>query len=100
MLELRLYSISQASKELGISRATLHSLINEGRIGVIKISKRTRISHTELQRFLSENTILKENFKQVDDLEEFMSARSGRGDKREIINKELFTQILNEVTNG
>lgn len=99
-LELKLYSISQAAKLLGISRVTLHSLVEQGRIGVIQINERSRISHSELERFLCENTMLKEVTNSEDDLDDFMGPRGGKGDKPEIINDDFFNRILKEVTNG
>jgi excisionase family DNA binding protein len=42
---LHLYSVAQAAKLLHIGRDTLHKLIAQGKIGVIKISKQKKISH-------------------------------------------------------
>ena len=54
---LRLYSVAQAAKMLGVGRDTLNSLIAQGKIGVIKILKRNKISYNELDHFLQENTV-------------------------------------------
>lgn len=54
---LRLYSVVQAAKMLGIGRDTLNSLIAQGKIGVIKILKRNKISYNELDNFMQENTV-------------------------------------------
>jgi len=54
---LRLYSIAQAAKMLGVGRDTLNSLIAQGKIGVIKILKRNKISYNELDHFMQENTV-------------------------------------------
>jgi excisionase family DNA binding protein len=55
---LHLYSIAQAAKLLHIGRDTLHTLIAQGKIGVIKILKRNKISQVELERFIANNTVL------------------------------------------
>ena len=99
-LELKLYSISQAAKLLGISRVTLHSLVEQGRMGIIQINERERISHVELERFLCENTVLKEVAESEDDLDDFMGPRNKKNVKQEIINKDFFNKVLKEVTNG
>ena len=52
-----LHSFDQARKLLGIGRSALTNFINAGVIGVIKQGKRTKISHRELERFLSESVI-------------------------------------------
>jgi len=54
---LRMYSIAQAAKMLGVGRDTLNSLIAQGKIGVIKILKRNKISYNELDHFMQENTV-------------------------------------------
>ena len=54
---LRLYSVAQAAKMLGVGRDTLNSLIAQGKIGTIKILKRNKISYNELDHFMQENTV-------------------------------------------
>ena len=49
--ELRLLSISEAAKLLGIRRATLGRLIDAGRLGYIKLGVQKRIPYSELARF-------------------------------------------------
>jgi excisionase family DNA binding protein len=48
-----LLSISQTIRVLGIGRTHLYSLINSGRIKALKLGRRTLISSTEIERFLS-----------------------------------------------
>ena len=61
-----LLSRSKAARWLGIGRGTLNSLIIQGRIGVIRIGCREKISMTELVRFEAENSIrLSENQKKL-----------------------------------
>lgn len=63
---IKLYSLSKAAKEMGISRDAVRYLISEGLMGVIKIGKNKKISHNEILRYQEENTIRsKDNF-QVD----------------------------------
>lgn len=53
---LKLYSLNEARKLLGIGRSTLDGFINEGLIGVIQqTNNRVKIPHQELQRFVEEN---------------------------------------------
>ena len=54
---LHLYSLVQAAKLLGVGRDTLLKLIAQGKIGVIKISKQKKISHSELERYITENSV-------------------------------------------
>lgn len=57
--QFKLYSISSATRLLAVGKDTLYKLISEGRVRVIKIGKRYKISHMELVRFQSENSIEK-----------------------------------------
>lgn len=41
---------------LGIGRATLHQLINQGTIGTIQLGSKEKIPHQELVRYIFENT--------------------------------------------
>jgi len=54
--EIKLYSISAAAKELSIRKNTLLDLISQGKIGIIEIGKRQKISHLELVQFIQSNT--------------------------------------------
>jgi len=56
--ELKLYSITTAAKELAIRKETLLDLIEDGKIGVIELGARRKISHIELVRFIKSNSIL------------------------------------------
>lgn len=56
--ELKLLSISEAAKLLGIGRRSLHSLIQDKRINVQRIGKRWKIAKSALVEFINhENTI-------------------------------------------
>lgn len=55
---LKLYSITEASKELSIRKEILHDLIENGKIGIIELGKRKKISHIELVRYIKSNTVV------------------------------------------
>ena len=54
---LRLYSVSAAAKELRIRKETLSNLIEDGKIGIVQLGKRVKISHLELVEFIKRSTI-------------------------------------------
>lgn len=53
--QFKLYSITQAAREMHIGKDALYRLIYEGKIGVIKIGKREKIPAMEIEKFQSEN---------------------------------------------
>lgn len=53
---LKLMSISQVAKSLRLGRDTVKSLINQGKIGVLQIGKRSRIPLAEIEKFISTET--------------------------------------------
>lgn len=53
--QYKLYSITQAAREMHIGKDTLYRLIYDGKIGVIKIGKREKIPVMEIEKFQSEN---------------------------------------------
>ena len=55
-VEIKLYSISAAAKELSIRKDTLINLIDTGKIGVIELGKRKKVPHLELVQFIKSNT--------------------------------------------
>lgn len=59
--DLKLISRSRAASYLAISKETLDTLINSGRIGFIQIGTRKKISLGEIKRFLESNTTHFEN---------------------------------------
>jgi excisionase family DNA binding protein len=93
------YSKSEAAKRLGIGINTLNKLIIEGRIGIIQISKRERISEAELQRFIHANTFYLEKSDSTNNDEFDMNQLRNEiicdsKRKKEIINsKEIFKKI-------
>lgn len=46
------YSIAGASRELGISKSTIHRMINNGEISKTIIGKSPRILRSEVEKFL------------------------------------------------
>jgi excisionase family DNA binding protein len=55
--QLRLLSVAEAAKALGVGKDTMYNLVSIGRIGYIQIGKRKKISYPELLRFQNDNTI-------------------------------------------
>lgn len=55
--ELKLYSISAAAKQLSVRKDNLLKLIEDGKIGVLNIGSRRKISHLELVQFIKSNTV-------------------------------------------
>jgi len=99
--KLHLYSVAQAAKLLGIGRDTLHKLIAQGKIGVIKISKQKKISHSELERFIAECSVreIKETEKSFTnkDVEHFINNIKPR---RESNNDLIFNSLMKEINDG
>ncbi len=54
--ELKLLSVSRAATLLGIGTRALRSLIADGRIGVLCVGKRQKISHKDINKFLESST--------------------------------------------
>ena len=106
--QFKLYSLNQAKKMLGIGRATLDNYINAGVIGVITpppSSKHFKISHSEIEKFLTEQ-IVREQKQQFTtsftnrDVNEFINGnKSRRNDMKDFDSNKLFDQIL-EQHNG
>ena len=95
---LHLYSLAQAAKLLGIGRDTLHTLVLQGKIGVISILKRNKISHAELQRFINDNTTHKQNIPLQDSVIDLSLPRPSSSGKINTTN--IFDTIRKEVIDG
>ena len=91
---LRMYSVAQAAKMLGVGRDTLKSLIDQGKIGTIKILKRNKISDAELQRFISENTRCETKPKTEIDVRSLMNDSIG---KKKINTESVFDSMIKEL---
>ena len=57
--QLKMYSLNEAAKVMGIGRDNLRVLICQGLVGYVLLGKSKRIPHQELVRFQLENTIRK-----------------------------------------
>ena len=95
---LHLYSLAQAAKLLGIGRDTLHTLIAQGKIGVITISKRNKISHAELQRFINDNTSREQSISLQDSVGDLLLTKPVS--KGKINSVKIFDDIRKEVIDG
>jgi excisionase family DNA binding protein len=75
-INIRLYSISEAAKEMHIGKTQLYMLINEGRLGTVKIGKQRKVSHMELIRFIRENTVSFSNTVTNRDIQNYLSKKT------------------------
>jgi hypothetical protein len=99
--ELKLYSKSEAMKLLSLGKESFNRLISEGYIGVIKINGRDKVPHSELIKFIEENTVKKMTSKPKDDINSFINrGRENTPLAKSIIDNQFFNQLLNEVSNG
>jgi excisionase family DNA binding protein len=98
---LHLYSLAQAAKLLGLGRDTLLKLIAQGKIGLIKISKQKKISHSELERFVADSSVRETTYTEKNftdkDVENFINKTKPR---RESNNDLIFNSLLKEINNG
>ena len=99
---LKLYSLSEAAKLLGIGRDTLKSLIAKGKIGYIESFKHKKISHLELERFIKESTMKTDVSLANDtitnkDIEHFLK---GSKRKQNISTDKIFDAVYKEKING
>jgi excisionase family DNA binding protein len=98
---LHLYSIAQAAKLLHIGRDTLHKLIAHGKIGVIKISKQKKISHSELERYITENSVREITYSEINitdkNVQQFINKTKPT---RESNNDLIFNSLMKEINNG
>jgi excisionase family DNA binding protein len=51
----KLMSVSEAQEYLGIGRTTMYKLMDDGRIGIVRINTRILIPVEELDRFVTES---------------------------------------------
>lgn len=96
--KLHLYSLAQAAKLLGIGRDTLHTLVAQGKIGVITISKRNKISHAELQRFINDNTSFEQSIPLQDSVIDLSLPKPEL--KGKVNTVKIFDDICKEVIDG
>ena len=52
--ETLLLRVPEAARLLGLGQTTVHRLIRQGRLQVVKIDRSTRIRRSELDRFVSQ----------------------------------------------
>lgn len=91
---LRLYSLSQAARKLGLGRDTLKNLIDQGKLGTITILKRKKVPEEELQRFLTQNTKVEIKPAYELDVNSFVN-ESFR--KRNINTDKMFDTMIKEI---
>jgi len=51
---IKLFSIDQVCRQLGIGRFSVYQLINQGRLKTVKINARRLVSYNALQKFITE----------------------------------------------
>ena len=104
MNQLKLYSLSEAASLMGIGRDTLRSLLAEGRLGYILLGRSKRISHQELIRFQSENTVrdiepVKSKLVSDQDLQKMFKSKDHKT-KPTFDSKQLLKKIIRNDNNG
>lgn len=50
------YSINDAASAIGIGRTTLYSLIQTGRLPIVKVGKRTLVRHDDLMTLIDQGS--------------------------------------------
>lgn len=101
--KLKMYSINEAAKLMGIGRDNLRALISQGLIGYILLGKSKRIPHHELVRFQMENTIRKLEPMNINkNNSEFIQRNKSKNDqeKSNFESKELLDNILRSNNHG
>ena len=56
MNELKIYSLEEVADILKVSRRTLYTYVKEGKLSAVKMGKYWRVSHENLQAFISTGT--------------------------------------------
>ena len=95
---LKLYSKSAAAAALGIGKAKLNLLIEEGKIGFIPIKNRIFISHSEIMRFITDSTQRNPQNASPCNIYDFIDFKISASPKRKKFNSnELFEQLIKEA---
>lgn len=97
--EIKLLTISKAAKEMSIGKERIYKLINEGKIGCINMGKKRFIPHTELVRYIKDNT---QYITSRTDVFEFSknSNLSTNSSTIEFNSSELFNKLKENLDNG
>ena len=100
--QLKMYSLNEAAKLMGIGRDNLRALISQGLIGYILLGKSKRIPHQELVRYQMENTIRKVEPININNHSEFIHSNKSKIDqeKSSFESKELLDNILRSNNHG
>ena len=53
---LKLYSITETARLLGVGRDVVYEIMRQGKLGYIELGKRKKIAFTEIQNFIANNT--------------------------------------------
>jgi excisionase family DNA binding protein len=102
--ELKLYSISAAASNMGISRDTVRELINKGKIGFIPIGNRKKIPHREIVKFQKDSIVI-ENPKNsnktlsANEIKAFLSPMK-KGSTKSFSSKSILDNIIRNNCNG
>ena len=97
-MSLQLYSFSRSAKLLGIGKETLKSLINDGKIGVIKINNRIKIAHSEIEEFIKSNSTREKSLPDAFDATDFLGSgfRTSDDKNNPVINDETFQELIKQ----
>ena len=94
--ECSLLSLSETCKVLNIDCRILMKLINSGRIGCIRIEKRTKIPYSEIKRFVQESLFVNQSITN----NMIVYGESSHTNIPEFDTSALFEKILEEHNNG
>lgn len=102
--DLRLLSKTASAKSLGIGKATLNKIIESGKLKVVVIDGRVKISMKELNRFLEDNTYqlsdLKQNYSVNHQVEKNIRSPTTNSKLRTLKVDNIFNQLKKEVHDG
>ena len=99
--ELKLYSISAAALNMGISRDTVRELINKGKIGYIPIGNCKKIPHREIVKFQKESIVVENLNKTLSDDEiKALLSPIKKGSTKSFSSKSILDNIIRNNCNG
>lgn len=101
LIQLKLYSLSEAAAAMSIGRDTLRKIIRDGKIGCILIGSSKRIPYQELVRYQSENVIRRSepvDSPNIGEQQNFTLRR--RSANQNSNSKQILKEIIRSNTNG
>ena len=91
--------MSKAATLLGVGKQTLNKLINSGKIGVVMINQKSRISYHELERFITDNTLYQSTISDEIPFTDEVTISAAKN-CTEYNSTELFNRLKGELLHG